>query len=285
MLLKSGLGLRVPSLPQTQPRHLPVRIRSAACVGKALLQFPVRIDGLVIVGLEQIEIARREQRLLQPQAGGRALPKLTQVAQETIFVAAAARDLSQVVEPLRVDVRRGALQSIQDLLRVLVLTRFVQSDRQCELDIRAIARTRHRDQIAILVGGIAEALALGQQIGPRSAPVQSERRHLRGRSQLLQLNICLAGFRAQRHGDVQIAQDFGRLRWLPRGGIGAPKREFEIGPLRLPVFLENCDRVLRTVFRQQSDAIQNAGIPQQQRLGILLIEIARVVTASAVFPL
>ena len=108
LLLKSGLGFGGPALAQAQPCHLPVRVRSAACVGKALLQLPISIDRLVVVGLEQIEIAGRKQRLLQPQAGGSGLAQLSQVAQEPILVAAAASDLSQVVKPLGVDFRRSS---------------------------------------------------------------------------------------------------------------------------------------------------------------------------------
>ena len=96
-----------------------------------------------------------------------------------------------------------------------------------------------------------------------------------GRSQLLQFDISLAGFCTQRHGDVQIAQNFGGLDRLPGRGIGPPQRQFQIGSWRLPVFLQNGDRILRPVFRQQRGAIQNVRIAQQQRLRILFLEITQ----------
>ena len=70
LLLKSGLGFGVPALAQTQPRYLPVRVGGAARVWKTLLQLPVGVDGFVVVGFQQIEIALRQQRLLQPRLVG-----------------------------------------------------------------------------------------------------------------------------------------------------------------------------------------------------------------------
>ena len=103
--------------------------------------------------------------------------------------------------------------------------------------------------------------------------------------QLLQLDVGLAGFRSQRHGDVQVAEDVSRLRRLPGRGIGSPQRQFQISLSRLPVFFQQSDRFLRPALRQKNVRVQNVRIPRQQRLRICRIELPRASrTASAVCP-
>src|SRR5437660_4207844 len=58
---------------QREPCRLPVRIRGTRSGGETLLQFAERVQRLVVLVVYQMQIRRREQRLLQPRTGGRGL--------------------------------------------------------------------------------------------------------------------------------------------------------------------------------------------------------------------
>ncbi len=212
---------------------------------------------------------------MQPKAGGSGLTQFCQVLQEAGLVAVVASYLTQVVKSLRVDFRVRAVQCFQDLLGFLVLAGAAQRHGQRQLEFWTIVRTYHAEQVPILVRGVAESPALGQEIGARSVSLQPQGRQLGGRRQLFQFDISLAGLRTQRHGDVQVAQDLSRLNRLPAGGVGLSQGQLQIGLRWLPILLQYGNRLLRPVVCQQRVAIQNPRIAQQQRVRILLLECAQ----------
>src|SRR5262249_5208128 len=95
-------GFVVAVLAEVQPRHFPVGIGSAASIRKTLLQFPIGIDGLIVIAPQKIHVALREQRLLKPRARRSGLPQLRKRSLEAGVVIGSAGDLSELIQALRI---------------------------------------------------------------------------------------------------------------------------------------------------------------------------------------
>jgi hypothetical protein len=119
-----------------------VRIGGARAIRKALLQLAEVVDGVVVVALQQVHVAGRKQRLLQPRACGSKLPQFVERPLHGLFIARGTRGLTQQVKALGFGVARSALPWPVRIWRASwLLPLFSSASRERQLHLGTLRRS------------------------------------------------------------------------------------------------------------------------------------------------
>ena len=79
-----------------------MHIRSARAGGEALLRLAEGIEGLIVLVMNQMQIRRGEQRLLQPRTCRIRLPQFIDCPVKRVIVVGGPGHLAQQIEAVRV---------------------------------------------------------------------------------------------------------------------------------------------------------------------------------------
>ena len=160
LIFETFAGVFGPSLAKVQPRRLPMRIGSAHAIRETLLEFAEMVDGAIVILLQQIHVARRKERLLEPRAGRTELPQLVQGLEDKVLVAGGTRSFGKKIEPLGLRVALLHADGGEKLPRIVAAVALLERRRQRQLEANALRRRSLIDKIAIFVRRFVVVFAL-----------------------------------------------------------------------------------------------------------------------------
>ena len=134
---------------------------------------------------------------------------------------------------------------------------------QPHFDLAALRRRSHSQQLAVLACGVRPAISLCQQrcVHLEVAIAAGQARPLRN-----QFGASLLGFRAERHGQVEMPQNLHSLRRIAAVQVGMSERKLGIGPRGRTIRLQEVDRLQRPARSHQRLAIDRSGVIEENRI-------------------
>ena len=110
-------------------------IRRLRSIRKALLQFPVAVQRLIVLMMDEMQIGGGEQRCFQPGTGGSGLSQFINRAVKSGIVVRCPGDFSENIEAMRTLLRTCSLQIGNFRLGVTVPASAMQRVCQSELSL------------------------------------------------------------------------------------------------------------------------------------------------------
>ena len=133
--------------------------------GKSLLQLAIKIEGTVVLLVEQKLVGSGEQCLFQPGTAGRALPHLLERRQHRFLIVRGALQFQQHVEALGIGLAGGVGHGFDEAPGFLAAAAAEQSVAQGGFNGRPVRCAGFIQQTAISIGGFAVPFAAAQQVG------------------------------------------------------------------------------------------------------------------------